>query len=66
VLGARVHFGAIPEIEYAQVQRDNGDDVQDLERSHLRALRRSLMPSMVLVLVILIVSGLLVQASTTA
>jgi copper transport protein len=66
VLGARVHFGAIPEIEYAQVQRDNGDDVQDIERSHLRALRRSLMPSMVLVLVILIVSGLLVQASTTA
>jgi copper transport protein len=66
VRGARVHFGAIPEIEYAQVQRDNGDDVQDLERSHLRALRRSLMPSMVLVLVILIVSGLLVQASTTA
>lgn len=66
VLGARVHFNAIPEIEYAQVQRDNGDDVQDLERSHLRELRRSLLPSMMLVLVILIVSGLLVQASTTA
>lgn len=66
VFGARVHFNAIPEIEYAQVQRDNGDDVHELERSHLRELRHSLMPSMVLVLVILIVSGLLVQASTTA
>lgn len=66
VRGARVHFSAIPEIEYAQVQRDNGDDVHELERSHLRELRRSLLPSMALVLVILIVSGLLVQASTTA
>ena len=66
VVGARIHFSAIPEIEYAQVQRDNGDDVQALERSHLRDLRRSLMPSMLLVLVILIVSGLLTQASTTA
>ncbi|MDA2987975.1 MAG: CopD family protein [Actinomycetota bacterium] len=65
IRGARVHFGAIPEIEYAQVQREAGDDVHDLERSHLRDLRRSLMPSMVLVLAILIVSGLLVQASTT-
>lgn len=66
VFGARIHFNAIPEIEYAQVQRDNGDDVHELERSHLRELRRSLLPSMTLVLVILIVSGLLVQASTTA
>lgn len=66
VLGARTHFNAIPEIEYAQVQREGGDDVHELERSHLRELRRSLLPSMVLVLAILIVSGLLVQASTTA
>lgn len=62
-LGARTHFGAIPEIEYAQVQRDNGDDVQELERSHLRDLRRSLLPSMALVVAILLVSGLLIQAS---
>jgi copper transport protein len=66
IRGAKVHFGSIPEIEYAQVQRDNGDDVHELERTHLRELRRSLLPSMVLVLLILIVSGLLVQASTTA
>ena len=66
VVGARIHFSAIPEIEYAQVQRDNGDDVHALERSHLRALRKSLMPSMALVLVILIISGLLTQASTIA
>ena len=63
VVGARIHFNAIPEIEYAQVQRDNGDDVHKLERSHLRDLRRSLLPSMLLVLVILIISGLLAQAS---
>lgn len=62
-LGARTHFGAIPEIEYAQVQRDNGDDVEALERSHLRELRRSLLPSMALVVAILLVSGLLIQAS---
>ncbi len=66
IRGAKIHFGSIPEIEYAQVQRDNGDDVHELERSHLRELRRSLLPSMLLVLVIVIVSGLLVQASTTA
>ena len=65
VVGARIHFNAIPEIEYAQVQRDNGDDVHKLERSHLRDLRRSLLPSMLLVLVILIISGLLAQASIT-
>ena len=66
IRGAKIHFGSIPEIEYAQVQRDNGDDVHELERTHLRELRRSLLPSMALVLLILIVSGLLVQASTTA
>ena len=66
VLGARTHFGAIPEIEYAQVQRDNGDDVEALERSHLRDLRRSLLPSMALVVAILLVSGLLIQASPVA
>ena len=65
-LGARTHFGAIPEIEYAQVQRDNGDDVEALERSHLRDLRRSLLPSMALVVAILLVSGLLIQASPVA
>lgn len=65
-LGARTHFGAIPEIEYAQVQRDNGDDVEELERSHLRDLRRSLLPSMALVVAILLVSGLLIQASPVA
>ena len=66
VLGARAHFGAIPEIEYAQVQRDNGDDVEALERSHLRDLRRALLPSMALVVAILLVSGLLIQASPVA
>ena len=64
--GFRVHFGAIPEIEYAQVQRDNGDDVEELERSHLKDLRRTLLPQMGLVVVILILSGVLVQMSSGA
>jgi len=61
--GFRVHFGAIPEIEYAQVQRDNGEDVEERERSHLKDLRRTLLPQMALVVVVLILSGILVNAS---
>ena len=61
--GYRNHFHSIPEIEYAQVQRDGGSDVRDEERQHLGDLRRTLVPEMGLVVAILILSGLLVQAS---
>ena len=64
--GYRNHFHAIPEIEYAQVQRDGGGDVREDEREHLGALRRTLVPEMALVVSILVMSGLLVQASPIA
>ena len=64
--GYRNHFHAIPEIEYAQVQRDGGGDVREDEREHLGALRRTLVPEMALVVAILVMSGLLVQASPIA
>ena len=64
--GYRNHFHVIPEIEYAQVQRDSGSDVREEEREHLGQLRKTLGPEMALVVAILIMSGLLVQASPIA
>lgn len=64
--GYRNHFHAIPEIEYAQVQRDGGTVFRDDEREHLADLRRTLVPEMALVTAVLIMSGLLVQASPVA
>ncbi len=64
--GYRNHFHAIPEIEYAQVQRVSGSDVREEEREHLGQLRKTLGPEMALVVAILIMSGLLVQASPIA
>lgn len=66
VLTVRSHFRSIPEIEYAQVQREGGSDVRELEREHLNDLRAALLPQMAVVVVILVLSGLLVQASPIA
>jgi len=63
VFGARTHFGVIPELEYAQVQRDTKTDVSAMEREQLSVLRQRLLPEMALIAAILIASGLLVQAS---
>jgi copper transport protein len=64
--GYRNHFHSIPEIEYAQVQRDSGTEIRDDERQHLGDLRRTLVPEMALVIAVLVMSGLLVQASPIA
>jgi putative copper export protein len=64
--GYRNHFNVIPEIEYVQVQRDSESDVVKEEREHLGQLRKTLGPEMALVVAILIMSGLLVQASPIA
>lgn len=62
--GIKNHFGTVPELEYAQVQRSsNDDDVSTVEVEQLSILRRRLLPEMALVVGILIASGLLVQAS---
>jgi Putative copper export protein len=60
--GVKNHFGTVPELEYAQVQRSN-DDVSSVEVEQLSILRRRLLPEMALVVGILIASGFLVQAS---
>jgi len=61
--GVKNHFGTVPELEYAQVQRSNDDDVSTVEVEQLSILRRRLLPEMALVVGILIASGFLVQAS---
>lgn len=61
--GVKNHFGTVPELEYAQVQRSNDDDVSDVEVDQLTILRKRLLPEMVIVVAVLIASGLLVQAS---
>jgi len=61
--GVKNHFGTVPELEYAQVQRSNDDDVSSVEVEQLSILRRRLLPEMALVVGILIASGFLVQAS---
>ena len=48
------------------MQRDSGSDVRGEEREHLGQLRKTLGPEMALVVAILIMSGLLVQASPIA
>jgi len=48
------------------VQREGGSDVRELEREHLNDLRAALLPQMAVVVVILVLSGLLVQASPIA
>lgn len=67
VYGARNHFGVIPELEYAQVQREGREgessEALAMEREQLSILRRRFLPEMVLIVGILIASGLLVQAS---
>ena len=60
--GAMNHYGVIPELEYADVQRDTMD-VAAVEREHLVILRRRVVPEMALVLGILVASGVLVHAS---
>ena len=61
--GVKNHYGTVPELEYAQVQRSNDDDVSEVEVEQLTTLRKRLLPEMALVVGILIASGLLVQAS---
>lgn len=64
--GWKNHFGIIPELEYAQVQRDTSADVSTVELEQLTILRKRLLPEMAIVVAILIASGLLVQASPIA
>lgn len=61
--GVKNHFGTVPELEYAQVQRSNDDDVTAVEIEQLTILRKRLLPEMALVVGVLIASGFLVQAS---
>lgn len=61
--GIKNHYGTVPELEYAAVQRNNDDDVSDVEVEELSTLRKRLLPEMAIVVAILIASGFLVQAS---